>query len=307
MAEISGPFDSGTFTEDGWDGLGRSFSFDGCIMAAAVTELQLTVLSGLNGTLSAGRANVRGGFLYYNDAAKTMDFTKGGTTPPNGSNPRIDLVVLRLDRAANSITAQIKTGTPAASPVIPTLQQDATLWEIPIASVLIPTSAVVLSTITDQRQWAYVPPGLCWVKLKKHTTVQNFTGGGASANLTYSVDTAALFGGGNAALFDAATNEFKILWNGLWDIEYHTEHTWITGQTAFFNAVSLNAAEFHRDQCNPQGASTSRNGVTSTIVDYPFKTGDRLSCVFSSVGGLAAAVRAESYATLRFKGPAIGL
>jgi hypothetical protein len=307
MAETSGPFDSGGFTEDGWDMLARAWSDDGCIMSAAVTELQLTLLSGLNGTLAAGRANVRGGFLYYNDAAKTMDFTKGGTTPPNGSNPRIDLVVIRLDRAANSATAQIKTGTPAASPVVPALQQDATLWEIPIASVLIPTSAVVLSTITDLRHWAYIPPQLRYLKLKKHTTAQNIAGGDPSVTVTMSVDSAAQFGGGNAALFDSATNEFKILWNGLWSVHYHIEHNFISGQTVFFPSLRVNGTEISRITGKSDAASAVRNGADAAAHNYPFKTGDRVRCELTSVGGASVGINGACYATLRYIGPAIGL
>jgi hypothetical protein len=77
----------------------------------------------------------------------------------HASLPRIDRVVARLSSAARSITLAVKSGTPAASPAAPALQQDATVWEIPLANVAVGAGATAVQTanITDARIPADTP------------------------------------------------------------------------------------------------------------------------------------------------------
>ena len=71
----------------------------------------------------------------------------------DASNPRIDRVVLRKDSAANTFALLVLAGTPAASPVAPTLTQSATVWEVPLAQVLVPATATTINSgnVTDER------------------------------------------------------------------------------------------------------------------------------------------------------------
>lgn len=89
------------------------------------------------------------GYLYENTAALTL------TVGANASgNPRIDTVVLRADFVAQTVRAVIKQGTPAGSPARVTLQQDTSVWEIPLADIAVANgfSTISNSNITDRRR-----------------------------------------------------------------------------------------------------------------------------------------------------------
>lgn len=91
------------------------------------------------------------GRLYETDATVTLAIA------PNASgNPRIDLVILRADFVLQTVRLAVKQGTPAASPTPPTLQQDTSFWEIPLAAV---AAANGFSTITQ----ANISPQALWV------------------------------------------------------------------------------------------------------------------------------------------------
>lgn len=86
-------------------------------------------------SINAGKAVIAPGFCMiegawgYNDAAMTHTLATPTTYPV------IYRAVLRRDIAGKSITAAIKAGTPASSPVAPALQQDGTYWELPLAQI----------------------------------------------------------------------------------------------------------------------------------------------------------------------------
>jgi hypothetical protein len=69
---------------------------------------------------------------------------------------RYDRIVLRSTVAGSpgSIVLAVLKGTPAASPVEPTLTQSAGVWEIPIAKVTVTATlaAIADANITDQRK-----------------------------------------------------------------------------------------------------------------------------------------------------------
>jgi hypothetical protein len=89
---------------------------------------------------AAGFAIVRG-FMYSSDAVVT------NTISASSSNPRIDLIILRLDPSANSIVQAVLTGTPAASPSAPALNQTTTgIYEIEIGRVTVPALATSIAS-----------------------------------------------------------------------------------------------------------------------------------------------------------------
>lgn len=75
-------------------------------------------------------------------------------------NPRIDTVILRLDYVAQTIRLAVKQGTPAGSPSRPTMQQDSTYWEIPLADVAVANGFTTLaqSTITQRQRIVQTSP-----------------------------------------------------------------------------------------------------------------------------------------------------
>lgn len=83
----------------------------------------------------------------------------------NGSgNTRIDTIVVNINFSTNTATITSVQGTPAASPVAPTLTQTAgTEWEIPLCDVVVVDGETAFSTadITDRRPYRpFVQHGL---------------------------------------------------------------------------------------------------------------------------------------------------
>lgn len=103
----------------------------------------------MNVTIADGMAYIQGHF-YNNTSSKIMTHATADPT-----YDRIDRIVARLDKnqGARQITIEIKQGTPAASPVEPSLQSDAYIVEIPIARVLITKALSTISQakVTDER------------------------------------------------------------------------------------------------------------------------------------------------------------
>jgi hypothetical protein len=150
MAQTSYPFDAQDTTEAQYSQLFRRLTFTGVIGAPAGSELKpFGDSSGMSVKVPAGNAIVRGHF-YKSDAQETLTITASST------NPRRDLVVLRLDPSANSIVLAVKAGTPASSPSDPSLTQtDEGIFELALARVTVPANAVTISAsdVTDLRTY----------------------------------------------------------------------------------------------------------------------------------------------------------
>ena len=147
MAQSSFPFEGIDTTETQYSQLFRTFQ-DSVNGTYGGTELTVSVGTGLAVDVALGQAMVRGHF-YVSTATESLSLTTADAT-----NPRLDLVVLRLDPVANSIVLAVKDGTPAGSPTAPALvQTDAGTYEIALASVLVPATSGVPTTITDKRQF----------------------------------------------------------------------------------------------------------------------------------------------------------
>lgn len=147
MAQSSFPFEGIDTTETQYSQLFRTFQ-DGVNGTYGGTELVVSAGTGLAVDVALGQAMVRGHF-YVSTATESLSLTTADAT-----NPRLDLVVLRLDPVANSIVLAVKDGTPASSPVAPSLvQTDGGVYEMALATVLVPATAGVPSTITDLREF----------------------------------------------------------------------------------------------------------------------------------------------------------
>ena len=117
------------------------------IFYASATNLQATPGNGLAVSVAAGSAWING-YRYEN----TDDLNLPLTTA-NGSNPRIDRIVVRLSQVSRNIQLAVVDGTPAATPSAPALTRTSDVYELGIADVLIPAAATSIATnnITDTR------------------------------------------------------------------------------------------------------------------------------------------------------------
>lgn len=117
------------------------------IFYATATNLQVSPETGLAVSVAAGSAWING-YRYENTDALNMLLVTA-----NGSNPRIDRIVLRLSQINRSIRLAVVTGTSAVTPVAPSLTRTSDIYELGIADVLIPTAATTIAAnnITDTR------------------------------------------------------------------------------------------------------------------------------------------------------------
>lgn len=147
MTQTSYPFEGIDTTETQFSKWAKHFN-NGVNDEPSGTALEVSVGTGLAVDVEAGEAMVRGHY-YISDATESLALATADAT-----NDRLDLVVLKLDPTANSITLAVKTGTPAGSPVAPTpVQTEAGIFEQPLAEVLVPATSGVPTTITDRREF----------------------------------------------------------------------------------------------------------------------------------------------------------
>lgn len=111
------------------------------------TNTQVLAESGMNVSVQPGKAWIDGYILYVdNPQSLTLD---------TGDNllPRIDKIVIRLDKINREIILAIKKGTPATNPTAPNLQRDGDMHELGIANIRVDrgASAITQSNITDLR------------------------------------------------------------------------------------------------------------------------------------------------------------
>jgi len=145
MTQTSFPFEGIDTTETQFSQWARNIG-EGFFADSNGDRLAVTAGTGLAVDVDPGRALVRGHF-YVSTATEALSLATADAT-----NDRLDTVVLRLDPTANSIVLAVVTGTPAGSPVAPTLTQtDAGTYELAIADVLVPANSGVPTTITDRR------------------------------------------------------------------------------------------------------------------------------------------------------------
>ena len=157
------PFDSGAganVIEAQWGEMARLWLNTGvCRFNRSAIDLNLFEVygdnSGLQVKVKSGTAWIEG---YYVSSSAEEIVT---LATADATNPRIDRIILRLDRNANTISLTKLTGTPAASPSAPALTQNTLLWEISLAQVVVAATDTLIAAgdVTDERtyvlDWIY--------------------------------------------------------------------------------------------------------------------------------------------------------
>lgn len=110
-------------------------------------NLPVRSAGGLNITVGLGFAWVEGAL--YEVEGTPLPFALA----PGAANPRIDRVVVRLDIAERKVYSTVIQGTPAASPVAPALVRNGDFYDLGLASITVPASAISItdSAIQDTR------------------------------------------------------------------------------------------------------------------------------------------------------------
>lgn len=119
------------------------------VFAGQSDELQAlqSTPQGMSITIAPGKAWIEG-YIYYNDANLVLNVDNA-----DGALDRIDTVVCRWSSVDRMIKTYIKKGTAAVSPIAPTVQWDADIKELQLASIRVNAGIVVISQdlITDTR------------------------------------------------------------------------------------------------------------------------------------------------------------
>jgi len=147
MAEYSYPFDESEVQEAQWTKFTKYFVANG-VLANYENELEVYADStGMQVKVKTGMGSIRGHFY-----ETTAELTKA-VEDADVSNDRIDIVALQVDWSNGDMEILVIEGTPAASPVAPSLTQNANLWQIPLAYVDVGTgvSTIAAGDVTDKR------------------------------------------------------------------------------------------------------------------------------------------------------------
>ena len=147
MAQTSWPFENIDTSETQFSQWARNIG-EG-VKQNTLDELEPYADStGMNVKVKAGQAMIRGHY-YQSTAVETLTIATAPAT-----NPRIDNVVLELDPSANHIQLVVVAGTPASSPVAPTLTQtDGGIYQIKIAEITVGAGVTTIAAenVTDAR------------------------------------------------------------------------------------------------------------------------------------------------------------
>jgi hypothetical protein len=188
---------------------------------------------------------------YANQSAIIRGFRwESGTTPPvvaldanTSGNPRLDLIVLRLDRSNFTVRLGKTNGTPASVPAAPAAIQDAGstgVWEMPVATVRVTSSG---TTGQPFIQAADVTPVDWWLAPHPISTKQGQSPTAVHGQLMHHYDTGRSYRGvgTNWVLFGEAGTWTKIGASGGWNSDNIFAQR--TNGLVYFQASVVSGAE----------------------------------------------------------------
>ncbi|MCP3738823.1 pyocin knob domain-containing protein [Rossellomorea sp. BNER] len=147
------PFDSGqgaNVSEIQWQKMSDYWMGTGAIQTE-LNELKVFADStGMQVKVMSGRAWLKGHF-FESDAEEVLSIGASDAT-----NPRKDLVILRVDWNTNRIEQAVLQGVPSASPTAPALTQNTSRWEIDLAEITVNAgvNTITAGDVKDKREYS---------------------------------------------------------------------------------------------------------------------------------------------------------
>lgn len=184
MAQTSWPFENIDTSETQFSQWARNIG-EG-VKRNTLNELEVYGdSSGMVVKAESGQAMVRGHY-YNNSAEETLIITAA-----DPSNDRIDNVVIELDPSANTIVLKVVAGTPAGSPVAPTLTQtDAGIYQIKLAEVFVEAASTTVDAgdVTDSRSYLITAADLTAIQASIDNPLASFVVDATTARTLTSAD-----------------------------------------------------------------------------------------------------------------------
>lgn len=143
------PFSSGAggnVTENQWEDFAEQWMPNGVVFGYANgLAVSQHPVANLSVDVATGQCRIRG-HEGISTAIKTL------IVAPNADvNPRIDLVVARVDLTLKTVVLDIVVGTAAANPVEPALTQNSSIWEIALGAAYVGPSTSAITDVRDRR------------------------------------------------------------------------------------------------------------------------------------------------------------
>lgn len=123
------------------------FSAENNFQARVTNDRQVTISKGLAWIKNSDSA----GKSVYNESDVAIEIPIA-----DGTRPRIDRIVLKFDKAANSSSIILKQGEPSSAPVAPTVEKTELVYELGLCTVYVAAGSTIVtnkdltSTLTDE-------------------------------------------------------------------------------------------------------------------------------------------------------------
>lgn len=188
----------------------EGYSTDG-IFKSIGQGLQVVANEGMTVDVLTGRAIVK------NKWVKNTNVLNLTIPSANATSPRYDAIILKLSKANRTITIEVKSGTPASTPVKPTININAEDKEMCLAYVYVGagvtaiTSANIEDTRSDKSLCGYVTPlvGYHTTKLQRFETLTKRTSNINVGIDNYNIDTDVLLVHVNGLMLTEETETVK--------------------------------------------------------------------------------------------------
>jgi hypothetical protein len=222
---------------------------DGVVAGALSGDFAVTYdAAGLDVDIAAGKA-LLDGILVTNPSSRELTIAAADAT-----HPRIDRIVLELTRTAGDtygkVVLKVLSGTAAASPVAPTLTDDASTLQVSLAQVRVNALSTTVTSVTDERAYTLT-------SVTRNPTLMSVLRAGAILLITTGTTVAALQH--SVTLVSGVTYDITI------DAEIMADGTSAVAQIAGFIEGTSNASDYVTAPVQ-SGIISLRNAHTRTVV-----------------------------------------